>query len=207
MSLNIAKESLDSIARSLSDVHDAREFLIRNTRDVIILCSRSIAAVHHGDIDDATSKADKAECLLRAYRKKASGHLTGHLVVAEQELVEARALIAIASRGTVPSASQLGAPDGPYVLGLLDCIGELKRLVLDHIRSGDADEAHRIFSVMEELYEASYQFATLDKVLKDARRKLDVNRSLVESTRAAVTEEARRAEMIKALKKVESSKR
>ena len=93
------------------------------------------------------------------------------------------------------------------MLGLLDCIGELKRLVLDHIRSGDADEAHRIFSVMEELYEASYQFATLDKVLKDARRKLDVNRSLVESTRAAVTEEARRAEMIKALKKVEASKR
>ena len=205
MSLDAAKESLESIARSLSDVHDAREFLIRNTRDVIILCSRAIAAVHRGDMDGAASKADEAERLLRLHREKASGQLTVHLAVAEQELVEARALIAIASRMPVPSASQLGAPDGPYVLGLLDCIGEMKRLTLDRIRSGDADEAQRVFGIMQELYEAVYPFATLDKVVKDARRKLDVNRSLIESVRAAVTEEARRGELIKALREAGGS--
>ena len=200
MSLDAAKESLETIARSLSDVHDAREFLIRNTRDVIILCSRSIAAVHRGDMCGAASKADEAERLLRLHREKADGQLAIHLAVAEQELVEARALIAIASHKQVPPASQLGAPDGPYVLGLLDCVGELKRLTLDCIRSGDANEAQRIFGIMEELYEAVYPFATLDKVVKDVRRKLDVNRSLIEGVRAAVTEEARRAELIRALR-------
>ena len=200
MSLDAAKESLDSIARSLSEVHDAREYLIRNTRDVIILCSRSIAAVHRGDMECAESKATEAERLLVSHREKAGAALAGHLAVAEQELVEARALIAIASHRPVPSAAELGAPAGAYVLGLLDCIGELKRLVLDRIRDGDGDEARRVFEVMQELYEAAYPFTTLDKVLKDARRKLDVNRSLIESVRAAVTEESRRADMIKALR-------
>ena len=199
MSLDAARESLDSIARSLSDAHDRREFLIRNTRDVVILCSRSIAAVHRGDMDGAASKADEAERLLRSHRERAGADMAGHLAVAEQELVEARALIAIASRRPVPSAAELGAPGGAYVLGLLDCIGELKRLTLDRIRAGDAEEARRVFDVMQGLYEAAHPFATLDKVLKDARRKLDVDRSLVEGVRAAVTEESRRADMIKAL--------
>ena len=199
MSLDAAKESLESIARSLSDTHDAREYLIRNTRDVVILCSRSIAAVHRGDMNAAMAKADEAERLLRSHRKKASRSLVGHLAVAEQELVEARALIAIASRSPMPSAADLDVPGGAYVLGLLDCIGELKRLALDRIRAGDTAESNRVFDVMQELYEAVYPFATLDKVVKDVRRKLDVNRSLIESVRAAVTEEARRAELIRAL--------
>ena len=197
--LDAAKESLDSIAGSLSATHDAREYLIRNTRDVIILCSRSIAAVHHGDMDGAAAKADEAERLLKSHREKAGSALTCHLTVAEQELVEARALFAIASHRPVPSAEELAVPGVAYVLGLLDCIGELKRLALDRIRAGDATESNRIFGVMQELYEAVYPFATLDKVVKDVRRKLDVNRSLIESVRAAVTEEARRAELIKAL--------
>lgn len=199
MSLDAARESLDTIAKGMSDAHDAREYLIRNTRDVVIHCSRSIAAVHRGDMNGAVAKADEAERLLRSHRKKAGSDLVGHLAVAEQELVEARALIAIASRRSVPSAAELGAPGGSYVLGLLDCIGELKRLALDHIRAGDAAESNRVFGVMQELYEAVYPFATLDKVVKDVRRKLDVNRSLIESVRAAVTEEARRAELIRAL--------
>ena len=193
------KESLESIKKRLSEAHDAREYLIRNTRDVVILCSRSIAAVHRGDMDGAIAKADEAERLLRSHRERADRDLAGHLAVAEQELVEARALIAIASRKPVPPADELGSPGGAYVLGLLDCIGELKRLALDRIRAGDAGEANRVFGVMQELYEAVYPFATLDKVVKDVRRKLDVNRSLIESVRAAVTEEARRAELIRAL--------
>ena len=200
--LDAAKESLDAIAGSLSATHDAREYLIRNTRDVIILCSRSIAAVHHGDMDGAAAKADEAERLLKSHREKAGSALAGHLAVAEQELVEARALFAIASHRPVPTAEELAVPGGAYVLGLLDCIGELKRLALDRIRAGDAAESNRIFGIMQELYEAAYPFATLDKVVKDVRRKLDVNRSLIESVRAAVTEEARRAELIKALGEV-----
>jgi len=42
-----------------------------------------------------------------------------------------------------------------------------------------------------------------DKVVKEARRKIDVNRILVEDVRSAITEEKRRTELIKTLKKFE----
>jgi len=41
-----------------------------------------------------------------------------------------------------------------------------------------------------------------DKVLKEARRKIDVDRILVDDARGAITEEKRRFELIKALNKI-----
>nr|AIE93887.1 translin family protein [uncultured marine thaumarchaeote AD1000_41_B03] len=86
-----------------------------------------------------------------------------------------------------------------YVLGLLDSIGELKRLMLDNIRKDQLTEASRIFTVMENLYLILYPFAMFDKIVKEARRKLDVNRSLVEESRAIITEEIRRNHFVNAL--------
>ena len=86
-----------------------------------------------------------------------------------------------------------------YVLGLLDCVGELKRMVFDKIRIGEIDEAVRIFEVMENLYLHLYTFSMYDKVVKEVRRKIDVNRILVDDVRSAITEEKRRTELIKNL--------
>ena len=45
-----------------------------------------------------------------------------------------------------------------------------------------------------------YPFASYDKIVKETRRKLDVNRILVEETRSVLTEDIRRQELIKAIK-------
>jgi len=66
---------------------------------------------------------------------------------------------------------------------------------------GQLKKADRIFSVMENLYQILYPFAMYDKIVKEARRKLDVNRVLVEETRAVITEEIRRNHFVKALTK------
>ncbi len=50
---------------------------------------------------------------------------------------------------------------------------------------------------MESLYLMLYPFATFDKIVKESRRKLDVNRMLVEETRLVLTEEIRRQEFLK----------
>ena len=50
MALKNVKPSLNKIAKSLGEVQDAREFLLKNTREIIVLCSRSIIAVHKGDM-------------------------------------------------------------------------------------------------------------------------------------------------------------
>ncbi|TFH03255.1 MAG: RNA-binding protein, partial [Nitrosopumilus sp.] len=53
MTLKNVKTSLDKISKSLADVQDNREFLLKNTREIIILCSRAIISVHKGDLKTA----------------------------------------------------------------------------------------------------------------------------------------------------------
>ncbi len=203
MSLNNVRASLKTISKSLSASQNSREYLIKNTREIIILCSQAIINIHKGDRKLAKIKIHKAQKLLISFKKKANGNLERYLVTPGQELVEAYALLAITERKAVPNHKTISVSVESYVLGLLDCIGELKRQVFDNIRVGKSKEATRIFETMENLYLYLFPFSTYDKILKEARRKLDVNRILLEDTRAALTEEIRRGDMINAIKKLQ----
>ena len=203
MTLKNVKPSLNKIAKDLGQVQDSREFLLKNTREIIILCSKSIIAVHKGDLTTGKNNLKKAETLLKKYKKKATGGLRRYLITPEQEFVEAACLIAIVEKKEIPSDKKLAVMPESYVLGLLDCVGELKRQVFDKIRIDDIDEATRIFEIMENLYLQLYTFSMYDKVVKEARRKIDVNRILVDDVRSVITEEKRRTELIKILKKLE----
>ena len=199
MALKNVKSSLPRISKSLQASNASREFLIKNTRDVVILCSHSIIAAHKGDLRLAKQKIKKAEVVLKKNQKKAKNNFKKYLITPEQEFVEAHSFLAIIENKEIPSLKSLKVSKESYVLGLLDCIGELKRLVLDNIRKDRLKEANRIFNVMENLYLVLYPLAMYDKIVKEARRKLDVNRILVEETRAVITEEIRRNHFIKAL--------
>ncbi|MDH3278692.1 MAG: RNA-binding protein [Nitrosopumilus sp.] len=203
MTLKDVKASLNKISKSLGDVQDSREFLLKNTREIIVLCSKSIIAVHKGELATGKDNLKQADILLKKYKKKATGGLERYLITPEQEFVEAACLIAIVEKKEVPSDKKLSVMPESYVLGLLDCVGELKRMVFDKIRIGEIDEATRIFDVMENLYLNLYTFSLYDKVVKEVRRKIDVNRILVDDVRSAITEEKRRSELIKTLQKLE----
>ena len=201
MALKNVKSSLKGISKSLKTSNESREFLIKNTRDVVILCSHSIIAAHNGDLKLARQKIKKAESVLKVNQKKAKNEFKKYLITPEQEFVEAHSFLAIVENKEIPSLKSLKVSEEAYILGLLDCIGELKRFVLDNIRNGELKKADRIFNVMENLYQTLYRFAMYDKIVREARRKLDVNRVLVEETRAVITEEIRRNHFVKALTK------
>ena len=201
MTLKNVKSSLKGISKSLKTSNESREFLIKNTRDVVILCSHSIIAAHKGDLKLARQKIKKAESVLKVNQKKAKNEFKKYLITPEQEFVEAHSFLAIVENKEIPSLKSLKVSEEAYILGLLDCIGELKRFVLDNIRNGELKKADRIFNVMENLYQTLYPFAMYDKIVREARRKLDVNRVLVEETRAVITEEIRRNYFVKALTK------
>jgi translin len=143
-----------------------------------------------------------AENLLKKYRTKLSPEISRYLITAEQEFVEASCFISIIEKKPIPSEKKMNVMSESYVLGLMDCIGELKRTVFDKIRVGQVDEAIRIFEIMEELYMNLYPFSLYDKVVKEARKKMDVARILVEDVRVSITEEKRRSELLKTIEKL-----
>jgi translin len=191
--------SLEEIDKNLKDVQDRREKLIKGTRDVVMLCSKSIVAMHHNQLEDAESKMDQAKAMLDEFRGYARQDLYRYIAVAEQELVEAYALRSVMEDRSMPSMRELNVIGDSYLTGLLDCVGEIKRLVYDRMRSGNEKDAEKLFATMEEIYNAIYPFAVYDNIVSGLRKKLDVARMLIEDIRATVTEESRRKMLIEAI--------
>tara|TARA_B100001750_G_scaffold174155_1_gene142323 strand:+ start:125 stop:739 length:615 start_codon:yes stop_codon:yes gene_type:complete len=201
MGLKNVRTSLPKISKELERTNSSREFLIKNNRSVVINCSQAIISIHKKDLVTAKKKIKKAKEELIKLKQKAEGDLNRYVLTPEQELVEAVSLLSIIEGKDIPSYKSLKISGESYILGLLDCIGELKRQVIDTIRVGNLKKAESLFDVMENLYLMLYPFATYDKIVKESRRKLDVNRSLVEDTRTILTEEIRRQELIETINK------
>ncbi len=195
--------TLEDIDKGLKDVQERREKLIRGTRDVVMLCSKSIVALHHGQIDDAKSKMEEAKAMLEEFRKYAKEDLYRYISVAEQELVEAYALRAVMENARIPIMQELDVMGSSYLMGLLDCVGEIKRLVYDRMRSGNEKDAEKLFATMEAIYNAIYPFSVYDNIVSGLRKKLDVARMLIEDIKAVVTEESRRKALIDAIDSLE----
>ena len=199
MSFSNVHDSLDQINAELQNVEKRREILIKNTRDIVMLCSKSIIALHNNEMDDARNKISQAKVMLDKFKEYAKTDLHKYIAVAEQEFVEAYVLKSIVEESLLPSKTELNVLGSSYLTGLLDCIGEVKRMVYDRMRVGKADDAIKLFTIMQDLYSIVYPFAVYDNLIPGLRRKLDVSKMLIEDIRAVITEETRRALMIKAV--------
>lgn len=197
------KLSLKDVESRLSDQLEKREKLLKESRDVISCCSRAIISTHNDKPADALKELGSARSMLDSMRKAGEGPLARYLVPPETEFVEASAVLALSKGGRVPDRASLGASPEAYLLGLLDTVGELKRLVLDRIMKGDVSAAGRHFRSMELLYSACSPLAVYDHVVNGTRRKIDVARMLVEDTRGVMTEELRRNSLSSSMRRLE----
>jgi len=209
--LEQVKKSLKQLEVRFSGQLERREKVLKVSRDVISASSRAIIDVHTGRMSDAQKEVSAARSLLASLKKSSSGSVSRYLVSPEAEFVEASAIFALAKDKLVPSMESLGASPEAYLLGLLDVVGELKRLVLDSILQRKLAKAKRYFEVMEELYSLCSPLAVYDHVVNGVRRKIDVARMLVEDTRGLLAEEMGRdavsTSMARLEKKLERARR
>ena len=199
MSFTNVHGSLDEINRELRSIELRREILIKNTRDMVMLCSKSIIALHNNEMDNACNQISQAKIMLNKFKEYAKTDLQKYIAVAEQEFVEAYVLKSIVEESSLPTKNELNVLGSYYITGLLDCIGELKRMVYDRMRAGKAEDATKLFAIMQDLYSVVYPFAVYDNLIPGLRRKLDVSKMLIEDIRAVITEEMRRGIIIKAI--------
>ena len=197
------RSSLKDVEEKLSSQLNQREKLLKESRDVISLCSRAIISVHNGRPSGAEEELKAARALLADLRKSGEGSLSRYLVSPETEFVEASTVYALSAGRPIPGRPALGVSPEAYLLGILDTVGELKRLVLDSIMKGDIPKARGFFDSMQDLYSACSPLAIYDHVANGTRRKLDVARMLVEDTRGVMTEEVRRESVNASMKRLE----
>ena len=197
------KRSLKLMEEKFSGQLERRDRVLKESRDVISACSRAIISVHIGKMKEAEEGISSAKSQLVALKGSSDGSVARYLVSPEAEFVEASAVFALARGRPVPSMNSLGASPEAYLLGLLDVIGELKRLVLDSILQRRLAKAKGYFGVMQELYALCSPLAVYDHVVNGARRKIDVARMLVEDTRGLLAEEMGRDAVSSSMAKLE----
>jgi translin len=205
MSLRRIEESVREIMRKLGDIETRREKVLKDTRSITLNASKAIVAIHTGNMKEAKQHLSAAEEQLSELTKSTGNDLERYLVPAATEFVEAAAVMAIFQGKGIQNAERLGVSGSAYLLGLLDTIGELKRMVYDRIREDRPKEAIKIFEEMQELYNVLSPFASYDNIIKGIRRKIDVSRMLIEDTRRVVTEEIRRQKFLKEIDAATSS--
>ncbi len=197
-------DSINKIDKEIKNLDNRRERLIKENRNVIILCSKAIIDLHQGKTNDCKTKLEEAWTLLDSLKKYGKTDLEKVLFTAEQEYVEAIVLRAIIMDVEIPSIDEIGVSNSAYLNGILDCIGEVKRLIYDKMRKGDFNNAMNLFEKIQEIYNLIYPFAIYDNILSGIRRKLDIGRILIEDVRELITEETRRRILIDKIDALES---
>jgi translin len=199
MAITNLQASLDDLHEQLKSIEERREKLITGTRKVVLLCGKSIVDMHRNEIKEGEKKIEEARLLLNEFRPYAKTDLQRYMVDAEQEFVEASMLKSICEGSPLPLRENLNVSGPSYITGILDTIGEIKRLVYDRMRTSETTDVIRLFSLMQELYNAIYVLGVYDNLIPGLRRKLDISKMITEDVRAAVTEDSRRMLMINAL--------
>src|SRR5438876_12441259 len=91
----------------------------------------------------------------------------------------------------IPTISELKTDNRSYVLGLLDAVGEFRRMALNCLRRGEVKKAEKLLGAMEGVYD-DLQTLEHTSIIRTFRVKMDADRRIIESTRCEGVTEVRR---------------
>jgi len=187
MDLDFADE-----ARSILDARfAARERGITGSRKVIRSSANGIRALHRGEWDRASELIAEAGALLAEITEDLKGHPdilhAGFIADAAKEYAEARLTEALFKDESLPGFGVLGIDPVPYLHGLGEAVGELRRRMLDQLRAGEVDQAQGILEAMDRIVDLLAEMDYPDGMTNGLRRTTDVSRSLVERSRSDLT--------------------
>lgn len=185
------QEIAQAISSRFEEVDAAREKGLVFARKVIKSCSLAIRAVHRREFEEADASLAQAKELLEKCNQTLSAHpevyYSGFVQDAEKEYAEAKITYAIVVGNPIPGPEQLGVDHAPYLNGMAEAVGELRRHILDQLRRGDSERGERILEVMDDIYYLLISMDFPDAVTRGLRRSTDVARSCLERTRGDLT--------------------
>ncbi len=161
--------------RAELEAEDAiREQIIKDQRDVIKLSKKVIYSIHRGDVSAAREDGEVMQAALKKLvlltKKHPAMYYSGTIKVAEQEVVEALALLHVASNKPIPTHTALGVSKENYLLGVCDLFGELSRRATNAAIRKEYAEALRMKNIAGDLYDELMRF---DFRNSELRKKFD----------------------------------
>ena len=179
-------DEVRSAADELRRIEADRDLALARSRKVVRLSKRVIHDVHTGSaVGDDVAGLEAAMAELMSVE---APEIRGSSLVqdAAMEYAEAMLLLSLVTSGRVPSHSDLGISAAAWVLGLADCVGELRRILTRDLMDGRVDSAMATLEMMEGI---SGELMLLDvpDAVAPVRRKQDIVRGIMDRTRSDMT--------------------
>ena len=167
--------------------HAARERALPKSRAAIRFCANSIRATHRQEFQSAQELLAQASALLKEMELDLQDHkdifYAGFVQDAQKEYAEAATFAALTQGRSLPEVSELSIGWAPYLNGLGEMVGELRRYVLDQLRRGNLDECEVFLQHMDDVYALLTTVDYPDAITLGLRRTTDTARSILEKTR------------------------
>jgi len=164
-----------------------REEAIRVTREILRYSTEATRLIHLEKFDDALSNIVKANELIEKLKKLMAEHpdlyYSGLVYNSLSEYVEAYITYKLIVEKKMPSYNELNVPHVPYLQGLGDVVGELRRHILSLLNRGDVSGAEEYLEVMESIYLWLRKLNYPDPLVPGLRHKVDVARRLIDDTK------------------------
>ncbi len=171
--------------------HAARERALPKSRAAIRFCANSIRATHRQEFQSAQELLAQASALLKEMGLDLQDHkdifYAGFVQDAQKEYAEAATFAALTQGRSLPEVSELSIGWAPYLNGLGEMVGEMRRYVLDQLRRGNLDECEVFLQHMDDVYALLTTVDYPDAITLGLRRTTDTARSILEKTRGDLT--------------------
>lgn len=184
-------EIAQTISSKFEEADRARDQGLVLHREVIRESSLAIRAIHRLEYEQAQLHLDKAKTTLDRATALLADHPCvrhgGFLQDAQKEYAEARCTYAVVRDLPIPTPAELEVEDAPYLNGLAESVGELRRHILDALRRGEVNSCERLLSWMDDIYYVLISIDFPDAITRGLRRSTDVARGCLEKTRGDLT--------------------
>ncbi|MEL9909166.1 MAG: haloacid dehalogenase [Desulfurococcus sp.] len=188
--LNVIRDSINEIDGILGRKDSIREEVYRLIRELTRNSSDVVTLVHRGLIGDAEKRLSIAEDIVKKINGLLKEHpdiyYSGMVYNGLSEYVEAVLFYEVIVKNNASSWRRLDVPYVPYLQGLGDLIGELRRYIIKLLDKGLIEEAVKYFNLMEEIYISLRKLDYPDALTPGLRHKVDVASRLVEDTRMLI---------------------
>ena len=183
--------------------HEARERALPKSRAAIRYCANSIRAIHRHEFEKAAELLAQASALLKEIDSDLRNHqdifYAGFVQDAQKEYTEASTFSALAQNRPLPLASDLSVDWAPYLNGLGEAVGELRRYILDQLRRSNFDNCEMYWRYMDDIYALLITIDFPDAITGGLRRTTDTARGILEKTRGDLTFAVRQAQLERAM--------
>lgn len=178
---------ISKIEADLDEKDQVREVALKSARAIARMAGNMLRGIHRGmdgkaEMNVLRDEVMRLKSLLADHPELESA---GYVESALQEYAEVGIIMSMLEVDEVPSPGDLGIGNVPYLLGLGDSIGELRRFCLDELKTGKMARANYYLERMEDIFTAIMRFDYPDAIVP-LRHKQDVARSLLEKTRGEV---------------------